>query len=329
MGEESLSPWWRRCVIVAVAACFAILGLLSVRTYRNAPPIPRRAVAPSGEVVFTDADIRAGQQVFLKHGLMENGTLWGHGAYLGPDFSAQYLHNLGLTAAAMLPASHLGGGVLQEQQLDGEIARELKQNRYDASSGELRLTAAEAASYRQQLGYWSAYFAHPEGNGGLPEKYISDPGEIRELTAFFAWAAWASVADRPETVHSYTNNFPYDPLVGNTPTSAAILWSALSLITLLGGLALALFAFGRWNFLGWRQGERHIHPHFPTGLITPSQRATMKYFVVVAVLFLAQVVVGGATEHYRADPRSFYGIQLAAIVPSQILRIWHLQLALL
>jgi nitric oxide reductase subunit B len=28
--------------------------------------------------------------VFLKHGLMEHGTLWGHGAYLGPDYTAEH-----------------------------------------------------------------------------------------------------------------------------------------------------------------------------------------------------------------------------------------------
>jgi len=39
-------------------------------------------------VVFTADGIIAGQQVFLKHGLMDNGTIWGHGAYLGPDFTA-------------------------------------------------------------------------------------------------------------------------------------------------------------------------------------------------------------------------------------------------
>ncbi len=25
---------------------------------------------------------------------MEHGTLWGHGAYLGPDYTAEYLHRL-------------------------------------------------------------------------------------------------------------------------------------------------------------------------------------------------------------------------------------------
>src|SRR5258707_182585 len=91
---ETLSPWWRRSVVVTIVLCFVVLGWLARRTYQDAPPIPERAVDPAGRVVFTGDDIRAGQEVFLNHGLMENGTIWGHGAYLGPDFSAQYLHNL-------------------------------------------------------------------------------------------------------------------------------------------------------------------------------------------------------------------------------------------
>ncbi len=70
------------------------LVMLAIRTYQDAPPIPERVAGPTGDTIFTRADIQAGQQVFLKYGLMENGTIWGHGAYLGPDFSAEYLHTL-------------------------------------------------------------------------------------------------------------------------------------------------------------------------------------------------------------------------------------------
>jgi len=107
-----------------------------------------------------------------------------------------------------------------------------------------------------------------------------------------------------------------------------VLWSALSLITLLGATAAVLFAFGRFDFLGWRGRRGHVHPKMLPGVATPSQRATIKYFTVVALLFLAQALVGGGTAHYRASAGSFYGIDLSAILPSQILRTWHLQLAI-
>ena len=63
---------------------------------------------PGGEPIFTGRDIETGQQVFLKYGLMQNGTIWGHGAYLGPDFSARYLHELSLDAGNALAASAFG-----------------------------------------------------------------------------------------------------------------------------------------------------------------------------------------------------------------------------
>ena len=97
-GKE-LSPWWKIGVIFTIFVGFSILIFITVRAYKDAPPIPLKVVNARGETVFTGEDILAGQQVFLKYGLMENGTIWGHGAYLGPDFSAAYLHTLALEAA--------------------------------------------------------------------------------------------------------------------------------------------------------------------------------------------------------------------------------------
>lgn len=333
MDEFGISPWWRRSVLIVVVVCFAVLAWLAQRTYRDAPPIPRIAVSPSGEVVYTEEDVAAGQEIFLKHGLMENGTIWGHGAYIGPDFSALYLHQLALDAQASIVGRHgeLTYAALQPVQrdrIDSDVRRLLKQNRYDPQSGTLKLSEVEVASFQKQLEMWGDYFKDPRTNGGLPRNYITDPSQIRRLVAFFAWAAWVSVSDRPGTNNSYTNNFPYDSVAGNEPTSGAILWSALSLIMLLGATAAILFLFGRFDFLGWRRTGDHVHPSMLAGA-TPSQRATVKFFVVVSLMFLAQVLVGGGVEHYRADPNSFYGIDLSWLFPSQLLRTWHLQLAIL
>ncbi len=162
----------------------------------------------------------------------------------------------------------------------------------------------------------------------MKAKYIVDPQELRQLTAFFAWTAWASAARRPGLSYSYTNNFPFDPLAGNTPPAAAYLWSALSLITLLAGTAAILFAFGKFDYLGWKGTTATVHPRMLPGVASPSQRATIKFFVVVTLLFLVQVLVGAATAHNRVEPGSFYGLNLYEFFPSNILRTWHLQLAI-
>lgn len=331
--QETLSPWWRRGALAIGLAGFAVLIWLTAKAYVDAPPIPEQVTGPDRQMLFIGNDILAGQQVFLKYGLMDNGSIWGHGAYLGPDFSAQYLHTLALDAGALISAqrfkrSEADLADVERSAVKGEVRFLLKQNRYNQETRTLAFTESEAVSFQRQIGQWRAYFQNPAGNGGLPAQYISDPEELRQLTAFFAWTAWASAANRPGKDYSYTNNFPYDSLAGNLPTADAVLWSALSLVFLLGGTALVLFAFGKFDYLGWKSTGAHHHPQLLPGEPTESQRATVKFFVVVALLFLAQTLVGGATAHYRADPASFYGIDLAAYLPSQILRTWHLQLAI-
>lgn len=331
--SEQLSPWWRRSVIIVLVIGFAVLIWMSIRVYEDAPPIPENVLGPSGETVFTRKDIVTGQQVFLKYGLMENGTIWGHGAYLGPDFSAEYLHTLAMDTSIHLAKQNydrewLALTLTERAAVTAEVQQLLKRNRYNPQTKTLTFTLPEVMSYGNQIRKWTEYFTQPLLNRGLLINHIEDPKELRQLTAFFAWTAWASASNRPGKTFSYTNNFPYDPTVGNTPTGDAILWSALSLITLLAGTAIVLFSFGRFNFLGWKGGGEHIHPQMIPGAVAESQKATIKYFVVVALLFLAQVLVGGATAHYRADPGSFYGINLSSFFPGNVFRTWHLQLAI-
>ncbi|OLN29670.1 Nitric-oxide reductase [Desulfovibrio sp. DV] len=332
-SEKHLSPWWRKGVIAALLVGFVLEILIAFQAYQNAPPVPDSVRDGSGQIVFTGADIVAGQQIFLKYGLMENGSIWGHGAYLGPDFSAQYLHELGLSVSRGLAPQRFGRDfeALSSQEreiLSKEVSLLLKENRYDEKAKTLLLTPFEAQAFRQQIAAWTRYFTDPATSGGLPAKYISDAKELHDLTAFFAWTAWASIANRPDTDFSYTNNFPYDPALGNTPTSQTVLWSALSLITLLTGIALVLSAFGKFAYLGWKGTGEHVHPQMLPGVATAGQRGLVKYFLAAVLLFLFQVMVGGATAHFRADPGSFYGFDLATILPSNLLRTWHLQSAI-
>lgn len=261
--EGPLSPWWIRSVALVMVLGFTGLITITTLAYRNAPPIPARAVDAQGTTLFTGDDISDGQTVFLRYGLMANGSIWGHGAYLGPDYSAETLHRIGeVTAEAIAqqryrqPRAALNRS--RQAAVQAEATVELKTNRYDPASDMLQLTAPETVAYRQQIDYWTGYFHDPARNGGLKIDLITDPTELRQFTAFVMWAAWASVATRPGEEFSYTNNFPYDPSVGNLPTSSALLWSALSLIVLLAGTAAVLLAFGKFDYLGWILSLIHI-----------------------------------------------------------------------
>jgi nitric oxide reductase subunit B len=333
LGDEGpVSRWWLRIVGIVMVVGFALLFMITGLAYRNAPPIPDKVVDAQGTTLFTGEDIRSGQALFLRYGLMNNGSIWGHGAYLGPDYSALALHRMGEDTAHAISQQQHGRppeqlDEMERAALQAQTAVVMKANRYDPATGTLQMTAPQAQAYQRQVGYWKDYFTVSARNGGLKPDLITDPTELHQFSAFVAWAAWVSVAKRPGENYSYTNNFPYDPTVGNVPTPGTILWSALSLVVVLGGIAAVLLIFGRFEHLGW-VSERHVHPQVLPGTSSPGQRALVKYFVVVSLLFLMQTLVGGGIAHSRAEPGDFYGFPLDRILPSNLLRTWHLQTAI-
>jgi len=331
-----LSHWWRRGIVIILLLEFAVLIWVTTGSYyrKSKPPIPEKVIDSSGTVVFTRTDIQNGQQVFLKKALMENGSIWGHGAYLGPDFSAQYLHNLAIEVTGVFATEKYRSSISdisaeQKESLVGPTHDFLVKNRYSYESHILLFTEPEKKSYNEQIAYWKDYLQKPALNRGLPNTLIVDNEELRQLTSFFAWAAWASVAQVPGKNYSYTNNFPYEPLIGNGPSSATILWSALSLITLLAGIALILFFFGRFNYLGWREGKEIMPPQMIPGKPTAIERSSIKFFLIAVFILLLQTFAGGAMAHYFADSKGFFGFDLSSLFPSNVLRSWHLQTAIL
>ncbi len=318
-----ISKSWIQAVVIVFLAGFGILGVLAYRTYTDEPPVPRKVVSPGGTVIFDRADVIAGQQVFLRNGLMEYGSVFGHGAYLGPDFTADYLHR---AAAAVLD---IYGGA-QSDKAKAQTIADFKTNHYDGGTDILTFTTAQAEAFQQLRTHYQEFFSEPSTKFGLRPNAIVDPKQIRQLTAFFSWSAWAASSARPGLSYSYTNNWPPEPLVQNYATADTVLWSVLSLIALLGGIGLLLAAFGRWNFLGWHGRERTKISFKAPGQValTPAQRSCAWFFLVMALLFLFQALLGGATQHYRAELGNFFGIDLGRILPYNVARTWHVQLAI-
>jgi nitric oxide reductase subunit B len=213
------------------------------------------------------------------------------------------------------------------------VEQEFKHNGYDAGTGALAFTAGQVHAFEELVPYYRTWFGRPDLQVGLRRPTL-DQSEVRRLTAYFAWAASAAAARRPGAGYSYTNNWPPEAMAGNRPTAEAFLWSVLSLIALLGGVGVILFLFGRYDLLGWHRAEeegaeRPVSFRPPEQVrLTPAQRATAWYFLVVAGLFLLQGLLGGANAHYHVEPGGFYGIDIARWFPYNLTRMWHVQLAL-
>ena len=318
-----VSSNWLQAVAIVFLFGFFVLGLLAYRTFTGEPPIPERVVDNEGRVLFSRNDVVEGQQIFLRNGLMEYGSIFGHGAYLGPDFTADYLHRAALSVLGQY-------GAVESDQAKAHTISDFKTNRYDEATQTLTFTPAQARAFEEMQMYYQKFFDEPTTKYGLRPGAIRDPAQVKQLVAFFSWSAWAASARRPGLTYSYTNNWPPESLVDNHPTADTILWSVLSLIALLGGIGLLLAAFGRWNFLGWHGREQQSISFRPPSevVLTPAQLSCAWYFFVMAVLFLLQALAGGASQHYRAEISNFFGFDLARALPFNVARTWHVQLAI-
>lgn len=92
--ELLVSDGWLQAVALVGLCGFLLLGILAYRTDTDEPS--SKVIGPDGQLLFTGEDVLAGQEVLLKNGLMEYGSIFGHGAYLGPDFTGDYLHRAAL-----------------------------------------------------------------------------------------------------------------------------------------------------------------------------------------------------------------------------------------
>jgi nitric oxide reductase subunit B len=323
-AELNLSKGWIQGIALVMVFGFFVMGLLALRTYTDSMPLPENVVDANGETVYTQNDITAGQQIFLRRGLQQYGSVMGHGGYLGPDYTAEYLR---------LSSEQITDDLRQSGEQDPtELTKQmLRENRYDEESGELELTDEQVAAFESIRQYYADFFGEDSTKYGLIPRAITDEQEIHELTAFFSWTAWASAAERPGHTYSYTNNWPPEPRVDNTPTADIVVWSGLSLVALLLGLGALFALYGRWSKkIGWHATEQPALAFRQPGevQITPAQRVTAWFFFVVAVLFLGQAMLGAAIEHYRADLASFFGFDLAQLLPFNLARTWHVQLSL-
>jgi nitric oxide reductase subunit B len=315
---------WVQAVALVVVFGFFVMGILAYRTYTASMPQPERVVTANGAELFTGADITAGQEIFLARGLMQYGSIVGHGAYLGPDYTADYLRR----ATDFVEAQLRGSGAADPH---AAVIAEFRTNRYDEATGTLTFTDNQARAFEANTQHYARFFGEDSTSNGLVPNVISDPTEVRQVTAFFGWTAWAAAAERPGHSYSYTNNWPPEPRVNNGPTADMVVWSVLSLVVLLGGIGILFAVYGRWSAkVGWHSAEAPAISFRQPGevALTPAQRATAWFFFTIAALFLVQALLGAAAEHYRADILGFFGFDLAQLLPYNLARTWHLQLSL-
>jgi nitric oxide reductase subunit B len=309
---------------LVVTISFLVLGVVGYQGIKDAPPIPARVIDAGGVVLFDETTIRDGQNVWQSIGGQEVGSIFGHGAYVAPDWTADYLHRE-VTLILSLQGYDTAGPD-QRAVLESRLQREMRANTWDRESGVLTISRDRARAFDELATYYAGVFRDGRKEYAIPAGALTDPVKLRQMTAFFFWTSWVATTVRPGSDVTYTQNWPHEPLVGNKPTSAAVMWSIASVILLLAGVGGMIWYFGS------RKAPEHAEFPETDPLLkwspTPSQRATMKYFLVVAALFLVQIFAGAITAHYGVEGDGLFGFPLDQYLPYSIVRTWHLQIGI-
>lgn len=319
---------------------FATLLLFGRLIYHQAPPIPVAYKTTDGKVIYTGDDIKHGQNVWQSMGGMEQGSIWGHGSYLAPDWSADWLHR---EAEALLQIFKENEKlpVSNEKAIEMHKAAlrvEMHNNSYDPNSGIVTISKQRAHAIKEVASHYKKLFQNSDKLSqelrvayAFPSNEVLNDKDAHDLLAFFFWSAWSAVTNRPGDDISYTSNWPHDPLVGNTPTAAVFMWSIISILLLLGGIGWLVWYYVR-QFDVWRADMEPEEGYAEEDnmakvAVTPSMRATAKYLWIVAALFVAQILLGIITAHYAVEGQGLYGLPFVEYIPYSVTRTWHTQLA--
>ncbi|TAN69050.1 MAG: nitric-oxide reductase large subunit [Methylobacter sp.] len=318
---------------------FSILAWIGVEIYVTAPPIPKQVVSTNNDVLFSAAQVQRGKEAWLAAGGQQLGSVWGHGSYVAPDWSADWLHREALSLRELWTQREFGKtfeqlSVGQQGDVNARLKVEMRKNTYDKQTGVISLSVDRAQAVQQVAQHYKKLFGDDASFDKLREQYamngglLNNPEDLQALPAFIFWSAWAAATDRPGQTHlSYTSNWPHDELVGNTPTVGTGIWSIASIILMLAAIAGMIF------YHSARKEEGELIPPKADPLInlkpTPSMQATKKYFFVVIGLFLVQIGMGVITAHYAVEGRSLFGLPLADILPYSISRTIHTQFSVL
>jgi nitric oxide reductase subunit B len=325
--------------VVVVLASFAVLGYYGMEIYQQAPPIPNRVVTTDGQVLWTGQDIHDGQNVWQSMGGQEVGTVWGHGAYVAPDWSADWLHREATWIINHWAQAEHGKSYDQlapevQASLKARVTAEIRKNTYDPASGDLVVSPLRAQAIAAVGKHYAGLFGDDPALDSLRKAYaiptnsVPDADRRAKMNGFYFWTSWACATNRPGQEITYSNNWPAEDLIGNRPSGPLVLWSIASVIVLLGGVALLA-----WYHAVQRSKEEpaaDVPASDPLlGLkLTPSMRATLKYFWVVAALIVAQVALGGIAAHYGVEGQGFYGFELSKWFPYSVARTWHTQMGI-
>ena len=323
--------WFAFATVMVLS--FLVLGWIGTRIFQQMPPIPAKVVTSDGIMLIDDSEIDKGQNVWQSMGGMQVGSIWGHGSYVAPDWTADYLHReatfiLDTWSGAEFSKPFAELDEEHQGQLVGRLSKLMHANTFDPATNTVTIEPIRAEAFEANLAHYQSVFMEGNADYAIPANSITSEERARLFSKFVFWTSWAATATRPDDIVSYTNNWPFEPLVGNRPTGDNIVWTGVSVIMLLAGIAAMAWWYAARRDEEEKSDDIPTHDPLARWEATPSQKATVKYFWVVAALIFVQMALGVVTAHYGVEGDGFYGIPLGEYLPYSVTRTWHVQVGL-
>lgn len=325
-GEDPVSNVLKWILFAVALVTFAILGWTTIATYEQAPPLPERFTAPDNSVLMTQDSIVAGKAGFQKADLMDYGSIYGMGSYFGPDYTAENLVRLATLTRENVAQAQFGKDFvaldkMQVAAVTAEMQSELQG--VDLTAAAVSVPDALAKAITALQATITTELQKHDFEKGWTQAYALDDTQARATADFLIYSSLTTVARRPASDASWTQNWPFEPMVGNTPTTSTFRWTWIS-------FCFTFFAFGAVLYIYQRYlNDPDVAPMDPVLAtfrpLTASQRKTGKYFLIVAVVLLLQILVGTIMAHYYSERGAFYGIEIGKYLPFNFLRDVHIQ----
>ncbi len=325
MSRKGLSTtFWIIALVMVTALIYYTANL-----QKEVPPIPKEVKSESGEVLYTYDDVIEGKGYFQQFDLTDWGSLLGMGAYIGPDFSTDFLHYRAVFLYDFYGEQLYGKKNAALTNIErGAVKERVKEDfrhQTELLEGTTTYTDASAAAYKWNVEYLTNLLVKGDPERGYTGGVIR-PEEAVKIAAFVDWAQLVASSYRTGTERTWSNNWPNEPLIDQDLTfnsHKVSLWEFLILWTLT-----IVVIFLTYEYLFKKDPNDKLEtPIQITGLFK-SQKKLLKYIPIVGLLFVVQLFLGGYLSHIYTEPTKDF-IFPQSLLPFNVIRSMHTQIAIL
>lgn len=313
---------------VAILMVTVLIGF-TARLPKEVPPIPQTVRSVSGESLYTYSDIVTGKGYFQEFDLTDWGTMLGMGAYIGPDFTTDFLHLRAVSLYNTYGHSQFGKHIdalsdAERAMIKTMVIEDIKK-KTQLTDDEVVYTDASANAFKENREYLKNYLVN-----GKPEQAwkggVIRPEEADKIAAFVDWSQLVASTIRPDTDRTWSNNWPAEPLIDQNSRWSNHFYSLWEFL-LLWPLSILVVFIG-YEYLVDREKTEKLEKALVVKKLFPSQIKLKKYVPIVALFFLIQTIIGGYLAHLYTEPTADFLIS-QSILPFNVLRALHTNIAII